>query len=152
MLTQLPLGGSQFLKLYYDEKKRRPCAEFVPIDNILLPFASANFYTAQRVTEVMDISDWEYQNRVRSGLYRDTNYIRATMEPDPTGPEKATQKIEGKKWEDNDDGIRRVYHVYTWMELEDDSYSKGEMAPYILMIDEMDNTVVGLYQIGRAHV
>ena len=40
MLTQLPMGGSQFLKLWYDEKKRRPCAEFVPIDNILLPFAA----------------------------------------------------------------------------------------------------------------
>ena len=37
LLTQLPLGGSQFLKLWYDEKKKRPCAEFVPIDNILLP-------------------------------------------------------------------------------------------------------------------
>jgi len=51
MLTQLPLGGSQFMKLWYDDKKRRPCAEFVAIDNILLPFASANFYTSQRVTE-----------------------------------------------------------------------------------------------------
>lgn len=146
MLTQLPLGGSQFLKLWYDEKKKRPCAEFVPIDNILLPFASANFYTAQRVTEVMDISDWEYQNRVRSGLYIDTNYIRATMEPDPTGPEKASQKIEGKKWEDNEDGIRRVYHIYTWLELDDDPRTKGEMAPYILMIDELDNSVIGLYR------
>ena len=146
MLTQLPLGGSQFLKLWYDDKKKRPCAEFVPIDNILLPFASANFYTAQRVTEVMDISDWEYQNRVRAGLYLDTNYIRATMEPDPTGPEKASQKIEGKKWEDNEDGIRRVYHIYTWLELEDDPRTKGEMAPYILMIDELDNSVVGLYR------
>jgi hypothetical protein len=146
MLTQLPLGGSQFLKLYYDEKKKRPCAEFVPIDNILLPFASANFYTAQRVTEVMDISDWEYQNRVRSGLYRDTNYIRATMEPDPTGPEKASNKIEGKKFEDSEDGIRRVYHIYTYMELEDDRRTGGEMAPYILMVDEMDNTVIGLYR------
>ena len=28
MLTQLPLGGSQFLKLWYDEQKKRPCAEF----------------------------------------------------------------------------------------------------------------------------
>jgi hypothetical protein len=52
MLTQLPLGGSQYMKLWYDEKKRRPCAEFMPIDNILLPFAAANFYTAQRVTEM----------------------------------------------------------------------------------------------------
>jgi hypothetical protein len=28
MLTQLPLGGSQYMKLWYDDKKRRPCAEF----------------------------------------------------------------------------------------------------------------------------
>ncbi len=48
MLTQLPLGGSQFMKLWYDERKKRPCAEFVAIDNILLPFSAGNFYTAQR--------------------------------------------------------------------------------------------------------
>ena len=42
MLTQLPLGGSQYLQMWYDDRKKRPCAEFVPIDNILLPFASGN--------------------------------------------------------------------------------------------------------------
>ena len=56
MLTQLPLGGSQYLKLWYDERKKRPCAEFLPIDNVLLPFAAGNFYTAQRVTEIQDIT------------------------------------------------------------------------------------------------
>jgi len=60
MLTQLPLGGSQFLKLWYDDRKKRPCAEFVSIDNILLPFSAANFYTAQRVTEVQDITQQEF--------------------------------------------------------------------------------------------
>ena len=34
MFTQLPLGGSQYLKMWYDDGKKRPCAEFVPIDNI----------------------------------------------------------------------------------------------------------------------
>jgi hypothetical protein len=81
LLTQLPLGGSQFMKMWYDEKKKRPCAEFVPIDNILLPFASVNFYTAQRVTEVQDITEWELKQRMSRGLYRDISYIRATMEP-----------------------------------------------------------------------
>ena len=66
MLTQLPLGGSQYLKLWYDEKKKRPCAEFLPIDNVLIPFAAGNFYTAQRVTEVHDLSDHEFKNRVRA--------------------------------------------------------------------------------------
>jgi hypothetical protein len=146
LLTQLPLGGSQFMKLWYDEQKRRPCAEFVPIDNILLPFSAANFYTSQRVTEVQDITDWEFKRRIASGLYIDTDYIRASMEPEETKSEKASNKVEGKKYEDNEDGIRRIYHIYTWLELEDDTRSKGEMAPYIMMIDDLDSRVIGLYR------
>jgi hypothetical protein len=146
MLTQLPLGGSQFLKLWYDEKQKRPCAEFLPIDNVLLPFAATNFYTAQRATEVQDISNFEFERRIRIGLYRDIRFVKATMDPDPTSAQKATWKVEGKNENDNEDGIRRVFHIYTHMELPDDEYSKGEMAPYILMIDELDAEVIGLYR------
>jgi len=146
LLTQLPLGGSQYLKLWYDEKKRRPCAQFLPIDNVLLPYAAANFYTAQRFTEVDDISDFDYKRRVNSGLYRDTALIRATMDPEMTAAQKATNKIEGKSENDNEDGLRRVYHVYTTLELEDDPLTDGEAAPYILMIDDLSSEVIGLYR------
>jgi hypothetical protein len=146
MLTQLPLGGSQYLKLWYDDKKKRPCAQFLPIDNVLLPFASANFYTAQRFTEMDDISEWEFKRRINSGLYKDVSLSRATMDPEPTASQKATNKIEGKSSSTNDDGLRRVFHVYTWLELEDDPITKGESAPYILMIDDLSSEVVGLYR------
>ena len=56
LLTQLPLGGSQFLKWRFDEEQLRPTCEWVPIDNIILPYSSTNFYTSQRVTEVQDIT------------------------------------------------------------------------------------------------
>jgi hypothetical protein len=146
MLTQLPLGGSQYMKLWYDEKKRRPCAQFLAIDNALLPYSAGNFYTAQRFTEVDDISDFEYKQRVDSGLYRETSMTRATMDPEMTGAQKATNKVEGKSENDNDDGLRRVYHVYTWLELDDDPVTKGDMAPYILMIDDLSTDVIGLYR------
>ena len=146
LLTQLPLGGSQFMKLWYDDNKRRPCAEFVPIDNILLPFAATNFYTAQRATEMQDITEWEFRQRISRGLYRDISMVRATMEPEQTASEKANDKIEGKQYQDGDDGLRRVFHIYTYLDLNDDQYSKGDSAPYILMIDELDNEVVGLYR------
>jgi len=146
LLTQLPLGGSQFLKLWYDEQKKRPCAEFVPIDNILLPFAATNFYTAQRATEKQEITDWEFKTRISRGLYRDVSFIRATAEPEQSAAEKANEKIEGKQYQDGSDGLRTVFHIYTWLTLDDDQYSKGENAPYILMIDELDNKVLGLYR------
>ena len=147
LLTQLPLGGSQYMKIWYDEKKRRPCAEFLPIDNVYLPFAAANFYTASRVTEVNDITEDEFEVRIDSGLYRDISIYRSSQEPDESKPQKANNKIEGKKSEEmNIDGVRRVFHIYTWLELEDDKHSKGERAPYILMIDEISDEVVGLYR------
>lgn len=147
MLTQLPLGGSQYLKLWYDENKKRPCAEFVPIDNVYLPFAAVNFYTAERVTEVQDITQETFELRVDAGLYKDIgSYVTSDL-PEETKPEKANDKIEGRSSKaENIDGVRRVYHIQTWMNLEEDSFSDGERAPYILMIDENERDVVGLYR------
>jgi hypothetical protein len=146
MLTQLPLGGSQFIKLWFDQKKKRPCAEFVPIDDIYLPFAANDFYTASRVTEVQDITQEEYEVRVSNGLYIDADVYKTSQEPDETDPAKANNRIEGKNQTDNVDGVRRIYHIYTWLELEDDKFTKGERAPYILMIDKQNTEVLGLYR------
>jgi hypothetical protein len=146
LLTQLPLGGSQYFKIWYDDNKKRPCVEFLPIDRVILPFAATNFYTAQRAADVNEITQWEFKRRVKSGMYRDIDFVRATQEVEPTAAQKANEKIEGKKWQDNDDGLRKVYHIYTWLELEDDKFAKEESAPYILMIDELSTEVVGLYR------
>jgi len=132
--------------MWYDDDKKRPCVEFLPIDRVIVPFAASNFYTAQRATEVHEITEWEVKKRIKSGMYRDVNLIRATMEPELTGPQKANNKIEGKRYEDNEDGVRRFYHSYVWLEFEDDKYTDGDMAPYILMIDALDHEVVGLYR------
>ncbi len=146
-LTQTPLGGSQYMKIWRDDTKKRSCVEFLPIDNVYLPFAAGNFYTASRVTEVNDITQEEFEVRVNAGIYRDISIYRASQEPEQTKPEKANDKIEGKKSQDeNIDGVRRVFHIYTWIELDGDKFSKGERAPYILMVDETTSEVVGLYR------
>jgi chaperonin GroES len=147
MLTQLPLGGSQYMKMWWDETKKRPCAEFVPIDNIYLPFAAGNFYTAERVTEFQDITQEQFEIRVESGLYKDVDAYMASEMPEETKPEKANDKIEGRNQKSsNVDGIRRVYHIQTFMQLEGDKITKEERAPYVLMIDENERAVVGLYR------
>jgi hypothetical protein len=146
MLTQLPLGGSQYFKIWFDEEKKRPCVEFLPIDRVVLPFAATNFYTAQRAAEVHEITQYEFERRVRNGMYRDISYMRASQDLDQTKVEKANNKVEGKQSQDNKDGLRKTYHVYTWLELDDDKFSKGRMAPYILMLDELEHEVLGLYR------
>ena len=49
LLTQLPLGGSQFMKFWFDEEAGRIKCEFVPIDYIYLPYEAANYFTAERM-------------------------------------------------------------------------------------------------------
>jgi hypothetical protein len=147
LLTQLPLGGSQFMKVWYDDQKRRPCVEFVPIDNIYLPYAAGNFYTASRVTEAQAITQEQFDMRVGDGLYRDLDVFRAPMEPEESKSQKANDKIEGRNAKhDNIDGLREVFHIFVWLELEDDKFSNGERAPYVLMIDQNERTAVGLYR------
>lgn len=147
MLTQMPLGGSQYFKIWYDDQQKRPCVEFVPIDNIYLPYAAGSFYTAQRVTEVNDITQEMFEIRVDQGVYIDLDLMPPSQSPDQSKAEQANDKIEGRTEQAmNIDGVRRVFHIYTWLELEDDSFSKGERAPYILMIDELNRAVVGLYR------
>ena len=99
LLTQLPLGGSQFLKWRFDPEQKRPTCEWVPIDNILLPYASTNFYTAQRVTEVQDITEDTFLQRVTAGIYRDINSTYSSDAPltEQTRSQEANNKIEGKQ-------------------------------------------------------
>jgi len=47
MLSQLPLGGSQFIKFWHDEHLKRPMCEFVPIDRVFIPF-SCRWYHLHR--------------------------------------------------------------------------------------------------------
>lgn len=149
LLTQLPLGGSQFLKWRWDSEQRRPICEWIPIDNILLPYASTNFYTSQRATEVQDITEDTFLQRVDQGIYRDidTTYTSDAPIDDQTQSEKANNKIEGKQYSGkNIDGLRRVFEITCYMRLEDDNETDGRRAPYILMIDESTSKVVGLYR------
>ncbi|CAB4195658.1 hypothetical protein UFOVP1640_31 [uncultured Caudovirales phage] len=149
LLTQLPLGGSQFLKWRFDSEQRRPTCEWVPIDNIILPYASTNFYTSPRVTEQQDITEDAFLQRVEQQIYRDIDSEYSSDAPlnDQTQAEKANNKIEGKKEPSkNIDGLRRIYEITCFIRLDDDPETDGQRAPYILTIDESSSKVLGLYR------
>jgi hypothetical protein len=150
LLTQLPLGGSQFLKWRWESEQKRPTCEWVAIDNILLPWASTNFYTSPRVTEVQDITEDTYRQRVEQGIYRDLDNFDYTSDApltDQTGSEKANAKIEGKdEPSKNVDGLRRVYEITCFIRLDEDAETEGQRAPYIMTIDETSGKVLALYR------
>lgn len=143
MLTQLPLGGAQYMKIGWDERRNRPSFLAVMIDDMLLPYAATNFYSAQRKTHVQYITALDYQQRVKSGMYRDVDLAPPSMEPETSNAEKANNKIEGRDESSyNEDGLRTVYEVYAVCEIGEDE----EPSPYIITIDKPTGKVLSIYR------
>lgn len=138
--TQLPLGGAQYLKLMWSPQWRRPTSEFIAIDDIHLPFAATNFYSAERKTHVQYITKAEYARRIKSGMYRDVD-ITIPDELDRSLASKANDKIEGRQDTSyNEDGLRTVFEVYTHLDFGDG------VEPYIISIDKSSRQALSLYR------
>jgi len=165
LLTQLPLGGSQYLFLIYDATKKRPVPTFWPIDDVYLPYAASNFYTADRVTMVEKITQMEYDRRVAAGVYRKvpSGSVSQTNSIDQSQAEKATDKVEGKKQDSiNEDGLRPIYRTFVYVELEDAQTIEGmeppeegepdgdeneegkKLAPYMIEIDANSHEILSV--------
>ena len=141
LTTQLPLGGVQYLKVFFDRGKKRITTEFVPVDDVYLPFAASNYYSAERKTHVQYITAFEYQKRVESGMYRevdlglpdDIEYSKAT---------KANDKIEGRTEDTyNEDGLRTIFEITTFADLEGDMFD-----PYIISVDKATRKCLSVYR------
>ena len=143
LLTQVPLAGCQYLKTTWNDDRNRPEFLFVAIDDMYLPFAATNFYSAQRKTHVQYLTEVDYKRRVKSGMYRDIDLVPASAEPDFSEAEKANNKIEGREPSNiNEDGLRTIYEIYTIAEVED-----GEDAlPYIITVDKISGKVLSIYR------
>jgi hypothetical protein len=149
LLSQLPMGGSQYMKIWHDGKRKR--VEFVPVDHVFLPFQITNFYSSPRVTHQQFITRQEFENRQAMGLYLDDQRL-----PDPASDsldrspvDIANDKVEGKQENDayNEDGLREIYEIYLDSNYEEyDPTASGQVAPYIAHVDVYTSELLGLYR------
>ena len=143
LLTQVPLGGAQYMKLGWDENRNRPNFLFVAIDDIYLPYAASNFYSAQRKTHVQYLTTVDYAERVKSGMYRDVDLTASSEAPVGSEAEQANNKIEGRdETSYNEDGLRTVFEIYAVTDIEDDV----GLAPYIITVDKSSSQVLSIYR------
>jgi hypothetical protein len=144
LLTQLPLGGSQYEKYWYDDVAKRIRMEFVPIDKMLLPFSASSFEGSPRSTHIQEITRQEFDSRIKSGFYREIDKVVDSGDvPEQSASQIANNKIEGK--EDSgyysEDGLRIVYEVCMIRDIE----GKGVL-PYIVIQDEPTGELLAIYR------
>lgn len=138
--TQLPLGGGQYLKLMWSPQWRRPTSEFIAIDDMYLPFAATNFYSAERKTHVQYVTKAEFNRRAKAGMYIDVD-LGSPDQIDFSRATKANDKIEGREDTSyNEDGLRKIFEIYTHLDFGDG------MEPYIISIDKSTRQALSLYR------
>lgn len=152
LLSQLPLGGSQYKRWWWDPVLKRPRTQTVYVDDVFMPYDQNDFYSCYRVTHRQYVNEQEYDARVASGLYRDLALV-----PPPTGfddkskARAVTDRIEGVE-EDTaayQEGLREIYQVYVNYTVEGDTRAGDRPTPYIAHIDKWSGRVLGLFRNWR---
>lgn len=148
LLTQLPAGGSQFMKIFWSKEHDRPMADFVPVDDFILPFSAKTYFRSQRKFHRLKKSEFEFQQDVNAGLYLDTGMKPPADDPQNTSAsETVTDKIEGKDHNyASDDEQYVLYEGSVWDKFEDPLRPKDRACPYVITIDENTHQVIGLYR------
>lgn len=142
LLSQVPMGGSQYMKVYRCRRRKRTATEFVPMDDVLLPYAATNFECAERRTIVMRLTELGYKRKIKSGEYIDVD-SSAEAYLEMTASAKASDSVEGKEEDPfNADGLRTMFEVLTFLDIEDED----DFLPYVVTIDNSSRRVVSVYR------
>ena len=138
MLFYLPLSGSAFKKVYYDELLGRAVSKFVPADDILVPYTATSISDSEAVIHVIKMSENDLRKKQVAGFYVDVELQPGYNEE--TEVEKKERELEGVK-RTRDEDIFTVLEIHVDLDLEgfEDKDSTGEdtgiKLPYIVTIE-----------------
>jgi hypothetical protein len=147
MLFYLPLAGSTFKKVYYDQLLGRAVSKFIPADDLVVPYAATSLEDAEAVIHVVKTSKNDLRKQQVSGFYRDIDL----GEPPITENEldKKEHELEGIN-KDKQDDLYTLIEVHTNLDLEgyEDIGEDGEPTeiklPYVVTIDEANFKVLSI--------
>ena len=148
MLFYLPLAGSAFKKVYYDELQGRAVSKFVQADDLVVPYTATSIEDADAVMHTVKMSENDLRKKQVSGFYRDIE-LKPGYDQE-TEVEKRERQLEGiKKTRDEDIFTIIEAHVYLDLEgFEDRDPETGEPTgiklPYIVTIESNMRVVLSI--------
>ena len=147
MLFYLPLAGSTFKKVYYDEVMGRAVSKFVPAENLVVPYDTSDLDTCPNITQSIRMSLNDLRKQQVSGFYLDVDVIPAQEELGEVTRE--LDKIEGFEPNDIDyDCTILECHVDLDLEGYEDTDEDGEptgiKVPYIVTISQDNGQILAI--------
>ena len=153
MLFYLPLSGSTFKKIYYDDLLGRAVSKFVPADDLLVPYTATSLEDAESVIHVIKMSENDLRKKQVAGFYVDIELTPGYNEE--TEVEKKERELEGVK-RTRDEDVFTVLEIHTDLDLEgfEDKDSTGEdtgiKLPYIVTIELGSREVLSIRRNYKA--
>ena len=148
MLFYLPLSGSTFKKVYFDEAKQRPVSKFIPAEDLVVSYAASDLATASRITHVLRMDENEIRKLQVAGFYRDID-ISADYEADSDPVKSKVNEIDGVEKSATDD-LYTVLEMHVNLDIEgfEDVDQMGEPTgiklPYIVTLDQGSGEVLAI--------
>ena len=154
MLYYLPLTGSTFKKVYYDQNKRRAVSQFVPAEDLVVPYAATDLRSAERISHVVRMSANELRKLQVAGVYRDVELSPDSEDADTDTIRASGDELQGIRPNYNDD-IHTILECHVDLDLEgfEDTNAMGIQTgiglPYIVTIDEGSGEVLSVVRNWR---
>ena len=151
MLYYLPLSGSTFKKIYFDEFLQRPVSKFVPAEDLVVPYYASDLKDAGRITHVIKMSENDVNKKMAAGFYRDIDLPQPRSEQSDL--EQKIDQLDGVK-PGFTDYIHTILEMHVDLNLDDyenfdNRTKKAIKIPYIVTIDESSGEVLSIYRNYR---
>ncbi|MGA1066992.1 MAG: portal protein [Alphaproteobacteria bacterium] len=154
MLYYLPLTGSTFKKVYFDQTKQRAVSKFVPAEDLVVPYTASDLRTAERVTHVFRMTENEVRKLQVAGVYKDVNISPIDESEDEGKIHTRANELTGIRPNYGDD-VYTLYEIHVDLDLEgfEDLDMQGDPTgirlPYIVTIDEGSGEILSLVRSYR---
>ena len=147
MLFYLPLAGSTFKKIYYDETMDRAVSKFVPVEQLVVPYETSDLETCPNITQVIRMSLNDLRKKQVAGFYLDVDVIPAQSDLGSVTSE--IERIDGVSPSQIDyDCTLLECHVDLDLEGYEDKDEDGEptgiKVPYVVTISQDNGQILSI--------
>jgi hypothetical protein len=149
MLFYLPLSGSAFKKVYYDDLLGRAVSKFIPSEDIVVPYSANSLDDAEAIIHLVKISKNDLRKQQVGGFYKDVELTAQPALKESPIKEKELD-LQGLTANSSED-------IYTLLEMhvnidlegyEDVDPTTGEPTgiklPYVVTLDEDSNKILSI--------
>ena len=148
MLFYLPLSGSTFKKVYFDPLRNRAVSEFIPAQDVVVPYSATDLFTSPRVTHVLNMTENDIRKLQVMGAYRDVD-IGGGGDPEQNQVDQKVDELQGTARAHTGD-MRTILEMHAELDIEgfEDLDQAGEPTgiklPYIVVIDKDSGKILSL--------